>query len=64
MRFRFNRAGVLAVAFAVAVPAMAQTPSDYTVPRTPWGDPDLQGVWPEIPAFPWSGPKIWANARR
>src|SRR5687767_2993901 len=20
-------------------------PLDYTVPRTPWGDPDLQGVW-------------------
>jgi hypothetical protein len=20
-------------------------PIDYTVPRTPWGDPDLQGVW-------------------
>ena len=21
-------------------------PSNYTPPRTPWGDPDLQGVWP------------------
>jgi hypothetical protein len=21
------------------------TPTPYTVPRTPWGDPDLQGVW-------------------
>ena len=21
------------------------TPAPYTVPRTPWGDPDLQGVW-------------------
>ena len=20
-------------------------PIPYTVPRTPWGDPDLQGVW-------------------
>jgi hypothetical protein len=33
--------------------AWAQTPapsspqrSTYAVPRTPWGDPDLQGVWP------------------
>ena len=21
------------------------SPTAYTVPRTPWGDPDLQGVW-------------------
>jgi hypothetical protein len=20
-------------------------PISYTVPKTPWGDPDLQGVW-------------------
>jgi hypothetical protein len=36
----------LAAAAAVAlmsVPAGGQT---YTVPRTPWGDPDLQGIWP------------------
>jgi hypothetical protein len=24
----------------------AQGPARYTVPRTPWGDPDLQGRWP------------------
>jgi len=23
----------------------AQAPSNYAVPKTPWGDPDLQGVW-------------------
>ncbi len=28
---------------SVAVAAAAQ--SDYAVPRTPWGDPDLQGIW-------------------
>jgi hypothetical protein len=33
---------VLFVAFVVTS-ASAQT---YRVPRTPWGDPDLQGVWP------------------
>ena len=27
-----------------AVPLVAQ--SKYKVPRTPWGDPDLQGIWP------------------
>ena len=23
-----------------------ETPAGWTVPRTPWGDPDLQGTWP------------------
>jgi hypothetical protein len=37
---------------ALAVPLVAQTAapaagrSTYTPPRTPWGDPDLQGIWP------------------
>jgi len=26
----------------------AKTASQWTVPRTPWGDPDLQGLWPSI----------------
>jgi hypothetical protein len=34
----------LFVAFVVS-PALAQTGA-YKVPRTPWGDPDLQGIWP------------------
>jgi hypothetical protein len=35
----------------VAQPAAAQrakSSKDYTVPRTPWGDPDLQGKWPGV----------------
>ena len=36
---------------ALALPCMVavvagQQPASYTPPRTPWGDPDLQGVWP------------------
>jgi hypothetical protein len=34
----------------LSLTAAAQSPagarSTYTAPRTPWGDPDLQGVWP------------------
>ena len=43
---------VAAIAASALVPALiAQTPSTgvrstYTPPRTPWGDPDLQGIWP------------------
>ncbi len=30
---------------ATATPAVAQQPEEYVVPRTPHGDPDIQGVW-------------------
>jgi hypothetical protein len=38
----------LAFAALLASVAAAQAPSNYTPPRTPWGDPDLQGKWPGI----------------
>ena len=40
-------AAVVAMAALAAVPAagQAQDQSNYTVPQTPWGDPDLQGSW-------------------
>ena len=41
--------GIIAILMLAAVVlAGAQTPSTktFTPPRTPWGDPDLQGVWP------------------
>jgi hypothetical protein len=38
--------GVLAVAWVVSVPAFGQAPAGYAPPRTAWGDPDLQGIWP------------------
>lgn len=41
---------VAAVIVATAIPAIVQGSAasqaeDWTVPRTPWGDPDLQGIW-------------------
>ena len=39
--------GVLILALAVSLGAQAPSAKKpYTVPKTPWGDPDLQGVWP------------------
>jgi hypothetical protein len=39
-----------ALPLAVAIVAQSKTESStaahYVVPRTPWGDPDLQGIWP------------------
>jgi len=36
------------VAVFVVSPALltGQAPAAYKTPRTPWGDPDLQGTWP------------------
>src|SRR5690606_38117148 len=30
---------------SLVITAFAGKPVDYKAPRTPWGDPDLQGVW-------------------
>jgi hypothetical protein len=39
----------LAIAGLIASAVIAaQAPANYAVPRTPWGDPDLQGKWPGI----------------
>jgi hypothetical protein len=47
---------VTAIVAASAILAAAQT---QTLPRTPWGDPDLQGIWPSGPlnAVPFERPK-------
>jgi len=40
---------VLAIAAALAAPSLSRAQSAnkaYTPPKTPWGDPDLQGLWP------------------
>src|SRR5436190_7403932 len=39
-------AGVVAVIVLSAAPLAGQAPAGYKAPRTPWGDPDLQGTWP------------------
>jgi hypothetical protein len=52
-----SRALLLAlVALGAASPSLAQTAAEqvapstpgYVVPRTPWGDPDIEGIWPSI----------------
>ena len=42
-----TRALTLLALAVTAVPLAGQpAKKPYTAPRTPWGDPDLQGVWP------------------
>ncbi len=52
----------LSVAVAVAalapMPVVAQTDTaNWTLPRTPWGDPDLQGIWNNITSTPLERPR-------
>src|SRR3974390_2764697 len=63
MRGRFSMATALA-AFAVtaavsglATPASAPPAS----PKTPWGDPDLQGIWTDEFDTPFQRPPKYAN---
>jgi len=51
MRKTFMVVTVIAVTWAAFLSAQSPPPivkrdPTYTVPRTPWGDPDLQGKWP------------------
>lgn len=44
------RAAVVTIAISLCVPVAAfgqsaSAPDGSTMPRTPWGDPDLQGIW-------------------
>ena len=56
----------MAASSLAALPALSQTPTPkpkaaqtYTPPKTPWGDPDLQGLWPsdEMIGVPMQRPK-------
>ena len=56
----------LATAFLVmAVMALSGIPvAAQTAPRTPWGQPDLQGIWDfRSITSPSSGPKSWRTRR-
>jgi hypothetical protein len=48
---RYRAAFLVALVFALAAAAYAQTTPGYATPKTPWGDPDLQGIWPGDSAF-------------
>ena len=43
---RFLFVAVVIAAAASALSAQAPAQPAYQPPRTPWGDPDLQGIWP------------------
>jgi len=54
-----NAIGAALAAACVAVSLGAQATKPYTPPKTPWGDPDLQGIWPstDMVGVPFERPK-------
>jgi hypothetical protein len=52
-----NRVGILAAVFSLATSSIALGQSKKpVVPHTPWGDPDLQGVWNDATSTPLQRP--------
>src|SRR5690242_1226818 len=47
----------LALPFAAGSLAQQSAPKKWTPPKTPWGDPDLQGIWPGNMGVPTQRPK-------
>ncbi len=61
-RFLIAACAAVVVAALAPVPAPAQTDAEHwTLSRTPWGDPDLQGVWASDSATPLERPKPFAD---
>src|SRR4029453_8496237 len=44
-RFLFAVLAIMTVAARLPAQTKAPAPKTYTPPKTPWGDPDLQGTW-------------------
>ena len=56
MRPRFFVASLGVLATALVVTVIGQAPRKYNPARTPWGDPDLQGVWNDATSTPLQRP--------
>jgi hypothetical protein len=50
-------AGIVVGTLAATAKAQTATSGSWSVPRTPWGDPDLQGMWTNATATPLERPK-------
>jgi len=50
------RSYLIAVLILSASTGLAQAPKKWTPPKTPWGDPDLQGVWNDATSTPLERP--------
>jgi hypothetical protein len=53
--------GVLALVIATVSQGTGAAQSTPAVPRTPWGHPDLQGIWSSATITPFERPSEWAG---
>ena len=58
---RYLSAGLVTVVLLLPWSSAAQVPGDSGVPRTPWGDPDLQGIWDNRTITPLERPRDFAG---
>ena len=57
----FGSAPVVSAQTDAPASAVAPTPADWTPPRTPWGAPDLRGIWDYRTATPLERPSEFAG---
>ena len=58
------RLPMVVIVSLTALPAIAQSqtsPAEGATPRTPWGDPDLQGLWNNFTITPLERPEAFAD---
>ena len=67
MKYRYLTAVLILVAAVALLPgaiagqSQSSTTNDWTPPRTPWGDPDLQGIWNNTVSTPLQRPSRFAG---
>ena len=67
MKYRYLTAVLILVAAVALLPGViagqsqSSTTNDWTPPRTPWGDPDLQGIWNNTVSTPLERPSRFAG---
>jgi hypothetical protein len=58
---RLLAVSLVALAFVVGPPVLAQKAGSWTPPKTAWGEPDLQGTWTDETLTPLERPANLAN---
>src|SRR5437868_6492796 len=53
--------GAVALVIVLGGPVVAQGPKNWVHPKTPWGDPDLQGIWPGNVGVPMQRPQTFGD---
>src|SRR4030095_3578639 len=58
-----NTLVILGAAVLMSSSAWAQTSKSWSAPRTPWGDPDIQGRWPanDMQGTPYERPESFGT---